>query len=185
MGFGAAISLLAPPAMAQKTAYDNVRTVGVREEFDISGGMFDVLEYPAASSRLREGAKVGIRFQIEEGKPNLRWASILGFSFCSEDGLNSLQADFADLPLYENLALAAEFADYTAKKRENLAQVLTPGFKRRDVHEIGVAVEDGSTVAMSISGQRRSFKLAFKPHRLLVRPSGVKGWIEFIGPAIA
>ena len=186
IGGTAAALILTPEAHPQDAGYDRAQPMESRAEFDVENGKFIVLEFAPASERLRAiGSQIGIRFQIAEARMGVRWVPLIGFTLGSEDGLRALQVDFADLPVYENLAMEAELLDYPVKKRQSLARVLVPTFKRRDVHAIRIAAESDSVVSVTIDGKRRPLDIDFKPHRLLVRASGVQGWVEFAEPGIA
>jgi len=179
------VSIFAPTSAAQGLDFDRATPVGSRAEFDVGGGKFVLLEHEQSSRALRTtGSRIPIRFQVEDAFLDVRWAPIVGFSLASEDGMEVLQIDFADLPIYQHLGMSINRISYSPRKRTAIAQVQVPRFKRRDIQEIEIEIEPASSVAVLIDGKRRATAIDFAPHRLLIRPSGVKGWIEFVGPAV-
>jgi hypothetical protein len=186
MGSFAVVSILAPCCNAQGIDYDGVAPIGARVDFDIPGGKFNLLEHEPASQRLRTtGSRVGIRFQIEDAYLGPRWVPMVGFSLGSEDGLHELQVDFADLPVYEHLMMVADLITYVPRQKRPIVQVQVPKFARREIQDIQIALESEASVAIVIDGKRRPIEIDFQPHRLVVRASGVKGWVEFAAPMVA
>jgi hypothetical protein len=188
MGALAVAAVLSPGSRAQGGMhYEWVQQVDSRAEFDIEGGAFVLLEYDPASRKLRTlRSRIRIRFQITDAYLGTKWAPNLGFSVGSEDGTHELQVDFADLPINGQLAISIDRLANQSRQKTPIARMKAPKkFKRHDVHDIDLVVESDSAIALVMDGRAYSLPIDFKPHRLVVRPSGVKGWVEFVQPAVA
>lgn len=178
LGSVAAVS----PALAQTPSLPAPTAVDAVVDFDIAGGKFTRLEHEAASSRIRSGAGfLHVRFQIEKPYFDETWLPILGFSLLDESGDNAIQIDFAELPVSEHMIMVGERVTRSTRTSEALMKIHVPGFKHGDVHSFDLAIAQDA-VELIINGYRRSLKRDFDVHSIVVRPSGVKGWVAFPRP---
>jgi hypothetical protein len=170
------------PALAQTPSLPAPAAIDAVVDFDIAGGKFTRLEHEAASSRIRSGAgPLHVRFQIEQPYFDETWVPILGFSLLDESGDKAIKLDFADLPVSEHMIVVAERTTRSTRTSETLMKIHVPGYKHGEVHDFDLAIAPGA-VEFVISGYRRSLKRDFDVHSVVVRPSGVKGWVAFPRP---
>ena len=170
------------PALAQTPSLPPPNVIDAVADFDVAGGKFTQLEHEPASSRIRSGeGYLHVRFQIEQPYFDETWIPILGFSLVDESGDKAIKLDFADLPVSEHMILVGERTTRSTRTSETLMKIHVPGFKHGEIHTFDLAIVPDA-VELAVNGYRRSLKRDFEVHNLIVRPSGVKGWVAFPTP---